>query len=134
MGFAAYVLQPVHARQPDFYTHFMMYIVVSCWFCTQLRRLTNNISIINMPGLSSVGGVDPVDGVLQAIPLVNVLQHSLTALELLIADSALLCINISDLCIQTVRTGSGTQGLSRVCFKAYIGENCSICDHICSIS
>ena len=55
--------------------------------------LTNNISIIHMPGLSSVGGVDPVDGVLQAIPLVNVLQHSLTALGVLIADSEMLHTN-----------------------------------------
>jgi len=42
-----------------------------------MDRLTNNISIIHMPRLSSVGGVDPVDGILQAIALVYVLHHSI---------------------------------------------------------
>ncbi len=38
-------------------------------------RLTNNISIIHMPRLSSVGGVDPIDGIPEAISLVYVLHH-----------------------------------------------------------
>ena len=41
----------------------------------KIDRRTNNISIIHMPGLSSVGGVDPVDGILEAIALVYVLHH-----------------------------------------------------------
>ena len=43
----------------------------------KIDKLTNNISIIHMPRLSSIGGVDPVDGILQAIALVYVLHHSI---------------------------------------------------------
>ncbi len=43
----------------------------------KVDKLTHNISIIHMPGLSSVGGVDPIDGILEAIALVYVLHHSI---------------------------------------------------------
>ncbi len=42
----------------------------------KIDKLTHNISIIHVPRLSSVGGVDPIDGILEAISLVNVLLHS----------------------------------------------------------
>lgn len=41
----------------------------------KIDRLTHNISIIHMPRLSSIGGVDPIDGILEAIALVYVLHH-----------------------------------------------------------
>ncbi len=41
----------------------------------KIDRLTNNISIIHMPRLSSIGGVHSVDGILEAITLVYVLHH-----------------------------------------------------------
>ncbi|KAA6421163.1 MAG: hypothetical protein FRX49_08862 [Trebouxia sp. A1-2] len=37
----------------------------------KIDRLTHNISIIHMPRLSSIGGVDPIDGILEAIALVQ---------------------------------------------------------------
>jgi len=42
----------------------------------KIDKLTNNISI-HMPRLSSIGGVDPIDGILEAISLVYVLHHRL---------------------------------------------------------
>lgn len=41
----------------------------------KIDGLTNDISIIHVPRLSSVGGVDPVDGIFETIALVYVLHH-----------------------------------------------------------